>query len=150
MNSKCKYRGIEASIAQLEQQLAQMKTEKISLESHISKNQDRVKYDHERIRELEIQREKHTEQQKRQESRINETNARITETVELLNALEQEIIKYVDMQKIERDGAKTGHPRMRPPVSGHGRKKSEVITSPSKGNPASKTSLAASLPGMKP
>ncbi|MEK7296455.1 MAG: hypothetical protein AAB069_01020, partial [Planctomycetota bacterium] len=91
--------GIEASLWQLEQQLAQMKTEKISLESHISKNQDRVKYDHERIRELEIQREKHTEQQKRQELRINETNARITETVELLNALEQEIIKYIDMQK---------------------------------------------------
>lgn len=63
--------GIEATIGQLEQQLAQMQTEMVTLGSHLSQNQDRVKYDHERIRELEIQREKHTEQQKRQEERIN-------------------------------------------------------------------------------
>lgn len=121
--------GIEASIGELEQQLAQMKTEKVALESHISKNQDRVKYDHERIREQEIQREKHTEQQKRQEVRINETNARITETMELLDALEQEIIKYVDMQKSKETALKQVILECDLLYQGMEEKKSEVITS---------------------
>ena len=41
-----------------------MQTDMMNLESQISKNQDKVKYDHERIKELETQREKYSEQQK--------------------------------------------------------------------------------------
>ncbi len=90
---------IEDAIEQLAQQLSQMQTDMMNLESQISKNQDKVKYDHERIKELDTQREKYSEQQKSLENKVSETNNKVTETKTLLNALEQEISRFVDSQK---------------------------------------------------
>ena len=90
---------IEDAIEQLAQQLSQMQTDMMNLESQISKNQDKVKYDHERIKELDTQREKYSEQQKNLENKVSETNSKVTETKTLLNALEQEISRLVEVQK---------------------------------------------------
>ena len=90
---------IEDAIEQLAQQLAQMQTDMMNLESQISKNQDKVKYDHERIKELDTQREKYSEQQKSLENKVSETNNKVAETKTLLNALEQEISRLVEVQK---------------------------------------------------
>ncbi|HHT9144851.1 MAG TPA: chromosome segregation protein SMC [Candidatus Wunengus sp. YC61] len=90
---------IEDAIEQLAQQLAQRQTDMMNLESQISKNQDKVKYDHERIKELDTQREKYSEQQKSLENKVSETNNKVTETKTLLNALEQEISRLVEVQK---------------------------------------------------
>ena len=94
-----KMHQIEDAIEQLAQQLAQMQTDMMNLESQISKNQDKVKYDHERIKELDTQREKYSEQQKSLENKVSETNNKVTETKTLLNALEQEISRLVEVQK---------------------------------------------------
>ncbi|MDE2216131.1 MAG: chromosome segregation protein SMC [Planctomycetota bacterium] len=89
----------ENTIDQLLQQLSQMQTERVNLEAQISNNQDKIKYDYERIKELETQREKYIEQQTGLENKIAETNNKITETKEALDLLEQEILKFTDVQK---------------------------------------------------
>lgn len=91
--------AIDGMIGQGEKQLAQMQTERVNLEAQISKNHDRVKYDHERIQELEILRGKYTEQQTGLENKIREANDKIAETKELMNTVEQEIIRFIDIQK---------------------------------------------------
>ena len=80
-----------------------MRTDMMNLESQISKNQDKVKYGHERIKELDTQREKYSEQQKILENKVLETSNKITETKALLNALEQEISRLVEVQKNKRN-----------------------------------------------
>jgi len=90
---------VEDAIEQLNQQLAQMQTDMVNLGSQISNNQDKVKYNHERIKELDTQREKYIEQQKSLENKVLETNNKIAETKALLNALEQEISRLVEVQK---------------------------------------------------
>ncbi len=92
-------REIEDAIEELRRQLAQMQTERVNLESQISNNQDKVKYNHERIRESDVQRDKYIEQQKNLENKILETNAKITETTALLNVIEQEISRLVEVQE---------------------------------------------------
>src|SRR5574340_824217 len=76
-----------------------MQTELVNLDANISKNQEKIKYDRERIQELETQREKYIEQQKALENKTSEINTKITETKELLNTLEQEILKSADVQR---------------------------------------------------
>ncbi len=93
--------SLEGMIGQLEKQLAQMLTEEVNLEAQISKNEDKIKYDNERIQELEILRGKYTEQQKGLENKILEANNKIIETKELVNTIEQEIAKFVDIQKVK-------------------------------------------------
>lgn len=92
---------VEDAKEHLNQQLAQMQTDMVNLESQISNNQDKVKYNHERIKELDTQRGKYIEQQKSLENKVSETNNKVTETKTLLNALEQEISRLVEVQKIK-------------------------------------------------
>lgn len=91
--------AIDAIIGQLEKQLIQMHAERVNLETQISKSQDKISYDHERIKESEMLREKYTEQQKDLENKVFETNNKIAETKELVNTVEQEMVKFVDIQK---------------------------------------------------
>lgn len=120
--------AIDGMIGQLERQLAQRHTERVNLEAQISKNQDKIKYDHERIKELEILREKYTEQQKGLENKILETNNKITETKEQLNTLEQEILKFADAQKIKETTYKQINFECDLLYQGIDEKKSEVIS----------------------
>lgn len=91
--------AIEGIVGQLEKQLSQMQTERINLETQISKNQDKIKYNHERMKELEMLREKYAEQQKGLENKVLEVNNKITETKEMVNTVTQEMIKFADIQK---------------------------------------------------
>lgn len=120
--------AIDGMIGQLERQLTQMQTERVNLEAQISKNQDKVKYDHERIKELEILREKYTEQQKGLENKIHETNNKVTETKEQLNVLEQEIVKFIDIQKTKETTHKQISFECDLLYQGIDEKKSEVIS----------------------
>lgn len=119
---------IEDAMNQLEQQSAQMQTEMVNLEAQISKNQDKIHYDHERIKELEIQHEKYYEQQENLKNKIHETDNRITETKGLLNTLEQEIVKFVDTQKMKETAQKQIGLECDLLYQSMDEKKSEVIT----------------------
>ncbi|MEB2310083.1 MAG: chromosome segregation protein SMC [Candidatus Brocadiaceae bacterium] len=119
---------IEAILEQLEKQLVQMQTEKVNLDAQISKNQDKAKYDRERIKELVILRDKYTEQQKSLENKILETNNKVTETKELLNTVEQEIVKFADIQKIKETTQKQINLECDLLYQGIDEKKSEVIS----------------------
>jgi len=125
---------IEDAIKQLAQQLAQMQTDTINLESQISNNQDKVKYDHERIKELDTQREKYSEQQKSLENKVYETNNKITETKTLLNTLEQEISRFVEIQKTKETEQKQIVFECDLLYQGIEEKKSEVISILQKGS----------------
>ncbi len=118
----------ETSTAQLQQQLSNIQNEIVNLESQISINQDKVKHNNERIKELEIQREKYIEQQKTLENKIYEINCKVTETKEILNALEQEILKFVDVQKTKESLHKQISFECDLLYQGIDEKKSEVIT----------------------
>ena len=126
-----------------------MQTDMMNLESQISKNQDKVKYDHERIKELDTQREKYSEQQKSLENKVSETNNKVTETKTLLTALEQEISRLVEVQKIKETEQKQVVFECDMLYQGIEEKKSEVISILQK-NPASKMRLAACPPRMTP
>lgn len=120
--------AIEAITGQLAKQLAQMQTERVSLEAQLSKHRDKIKYDHERIKELEILREKYTEQQKGLENRALEANSKIAETKELMNTVEQEMAKGVDLQKTKETFQKQISFECDMLYQGIDEKKSEVIT----------------------
>lgn len=120
--------AIEGMISHVEKQLSQLQTERINLEAQISKSQDKVNYDHERIKELEILREKYTEQQKGLENKIYETNNKATETKDHLNLLEQEILKFSDAQKVKETTQKQLSFECDLLYQGIDEKKSEVIS----------------------
>lgn len=90
---------VEGMISQLGRQLAHMQTEKVGLEAQITNNQDKLEYDHKRIEEMEIQREKYIELQKNLETKIYDTNNKITDTEKQLKTIEQEILKIVDVRE---------------------------------------------------
>ncbi|MDR4507072.1 MAG: chromosome segregation protein SMC [Candidatus Brocadiaceae bacterium] len=90
---------IEETIVLLEQQTVQLQTERVRLEAQISKNYDKITYDTERIKELEFQQEKYTVQQTSLESKVLETSNKALETKELLQILDQEILKFADDQQ---------------------------------------------------
>jgi chromosome segregation protein len=119
---------IDGVIGQLEKQLVQKQTEILNLDAQISKNQDKVKYDQERMKELEILLEKYTEQQKSLESKIHETDDRIAETKNLIDTVEQEIVKYIDAQKVKETTHKQISFECDLLYQGIDEKKSEVIS----------------------
>ncbi|MCF6157192.1 MAG: chromosome segregation protein SMC [wastewater metagenome] len=119
---------------QLEQELVQMQTEKVTLESQISKNQDKIKYDHERIAELKTQREKYNEQYEGLKKKVHEINNGITEIKGLLSTVEQEILKCADAQKIKETALKQISLECDLLYQGMDEKKSEVIALLQKGS----------------
>ncbi|MGQ3686263.1 MAG: chromosome segregation protein SMC [Candidatus Loosdrechtia sp.] len=119
---------IEDVLEQSGQQLAQLQTEIISLETQTSKNQEKIKYDHERIKELEIQRTKYSAQHEHLKNKADEISTKITETKGLLDTLEQEICKLTDTQKIKETAQKQMNLECDLLYQGIDEKKSEVIT----------------------
>jgi chromosome segregation protein len=119
---------IEDTLEQLGQQSAQLQTEIINLETQISKNQEKIKYDQERIRELGIQCEKYHEQHENLKNKVAEINTRTTETKGSLSTVEQEILKFVDTQKIKETSQKQISLECDLLYQGIDEKKSEVIT----------------------
>lgn len=118
---------IEDTVEQLEQQSTQTQTETLNLKAQISKNEDKIKYDHERIKELEAQHHKYDEQQTSLKNRICETDARITEAKSLLDALEQEILQLAETQKTKETIQKQISLECDLLYQGMDEKKSEVI-----------------------
>lgn len=90
-NLKLQINEVEDALEQLELQSAALQAKKMNVEAQISKDEDKIKYNTERIKELKIRRERLLEQQRTLENKIGETKNTILKSEEMLHVLERDI-----------------------------------------------------------
>ena len=126
-NLKLQINEIEDALEQLELQSAALQTKKMSLESQISKDEDKIKHNTERIKELKTRRERLLEQQKTLENKIGETKNTILKSEEMLHVLARDIATVQNDQQNKEISSKQINLECDMLYQGMEEKKAEVI-----------------------